>query len=327
MSVPATPVQLGPGPAVLAFDVGGTDTKATLVDASGALIDTVRVPTPLSVDGTGDAVLAQVEVLAARFRSAHPSIDIGAAGLIVPGLVDDEAGIGVFSENIGWRDVPFRRLAAETLGLPVYFTHDVRAAGAAEYTLGSAGRYSNVLVVVIGTGIAGAVFLDGRPYSAHGFAGEIGHSVVDPGGVLCACGGRGCLEAIGSAGAISRLYRAGLGSDDPTDNTLGAREVLERAQAGDVLAKKIWSDATDAIGLVLAQSVALLAPEAIVIGGGLAQAGAALFEPVERRMNSLLTFHRRPVLLPATVGENAGLVGAALGARRILTDVEAPVPR
>lgn len=315
-SAPAGP--LGAGPAVLAFDVGGTDTKATLVDTDGTLLDTVRVPTPYSSDGTGDAVLAQVEALAARFRSAHPAVDIRSAGLIVPGLVDDEQGIGVFSENIGWRDVPFRALAAERLGVPVYFTHDVRAAGAAEYTLGSAGQYSNVLVVVIGTGIAGAVFIDGQPYSAHGYAGEIGHSVVTPGGTECACGGRGCLEAIGSAGAISRLYRAGLPSRDPAVDSIGAREVLERAQSGDLLAQRVWNDATDAIGLALAQSVALLAPEAIVLGGGLAQAGAALFDPVSERMNSFLTFHRRPVLLPATVGENAGLVGAALGARSIL---------
>ncbi|MFU8946114.1 ROK family protein [Mycetocola zhadangensis] len=325
MSAPTTPVQLGAGPAVLAFDVGGTDTKATLVDATGALLDTVRVPTPLSLDGTGDAVLAQIEALANRFRTAHPTVDIQAAGLIVPGLVDDENGIGVFSENIGWENVPFRDLLSERLGVPVFFTHDVRAAGAAEYALGGAGQYSDVLVVVIGTGIAGAVFINGVPYSAHGYAGEIGHSVVDPGGVECACGGRGCLEAIGSAGAISRLYRAASGDGDPADNAIGAREVLERAQAGDFRAQKIWTEATDAIGQVLAQCVALLAPEAIVLGGGLAQAGPALFDPVEKRMNSFLTFHRRPVLLPATVGENAGVVGAALGARRLVPNVASPV--
>ncbi|MCP2030119.1 glucokinase [Okibacterium sp. HSC-33S16] len=317
MSTPVTP--LGPGPAVLAFDVGGTDTKATLVDQSGALLDTVRVPTPLSTDGTGNGVLARIQSLAAEFRTAHPTVEIRAAGLIVPGLVDDELGVGVFSENIGWENVPFRDLASARLGLPVYFTHDVRAAGAAEYALGRAGQYSSVLVVVIGTGIAGAVFIDGRAYSAHGYAGEIGHSVVDPGGVECACGGRGCLEAIGSAGAISRLYRAALDDIESVGTAIGAREVLERAQAGDLLAQKVWTTATDAIGQVLAQSVALLAPEAIVLGGGLAQAGDALFVPVEARMNSFLTFHRRPVLLPATVGENAGLVGAALGARSLIS--------
>lgn len=301
---------LGDGAPVLAFDVGGTDIKAGLFDERGALLDVVRAPTPYSSDGSGDAVLAQLAALADGFAARHPAVAPGAAGLIVPGLVDDESGVGVYAENLGWRDVPFRDAAAAVLGLPVAFTHDVRAAGAAEYRLGAAGNYRNVLVVVIGTGIASAIFLDGRPYSASGFAGEIGHSVVDVGGVPCACGGAGCLEAIASAGAITRLYNRG--APDPV---AGARQVLDRARAGDAVAASVWDAATDALGLALSQAVALLAPEAIVLGGGLAQAGDALFAPVERRMTSFLTFHRRPVLLPATVGENAGLVGAALGAR------------
>jgi glucokinase len=309
---------LGDGAPVLAFDVGGTDTKAGLFDERGSLLEVLRVPTPYSTDGSGDAVLAQLGVLADGFASRHPAVVPRAAGLIVPGLVDDEAGVGVYAENLGWKNVPFRDAAASTLGLPVAFTHDVRAAGTAEYRLGAAGRYSNVLVVVIGTGIAGAIFLDGRPYSASGFAGEIGHAVVDVGGVPCACGGHGCLEAIASAGAITRLYnrRAAVPA-------AGAREVLERAGAGDAAAASVWNTATDALGLALSQAVALLAPEAIVLGGGLAQAGDALFLPVEARMNALLTFHRRPALLPATVGENAGLVGAALGARERLTGASA----
>ena len=311
----ATP-SLGSGAAVLAFDVGGTDTKAGLVDPHGDIREIVRVPTPHSVDGSGDAVLAQLVQLARGFATRHPDVVPQAAGLIVPGLVDDETGVGVYSENLGWRDVPFRTAASAALGLPVAFTHDVRAAGTAEYRLGAAGRYRNVLVVVIGTGIAGAIFLDGEPYSASGYAGEIGHAVVEPGGVRCACGGNGCLEAIGSAGAITRLYNRQ--ADAPV---AGAREVLDRAQAGDPLAASVWQTATDALGLALSQAVALLAPEAIVLGGGLAQAGDALFVPVEERMNSLLTFHRRPVLLPATVGENAGLVGAAIGARERLSEV------
>jgi glucokinase len=307
---------LGDGSPVLAFDVGGTDTKAGLFDERGFLHEVVRVPTPYSTDGSGDAVLAQLGVLADGFAARHPDIVPRAAGLIVPGLVDDDTGVGVYAENLGWRNVPFRDAASTTLGLPVAFTHDVRAAGTAEYRLGAAGRYRNVLVVVIGTGIASAIFLDGKPYSASGFAGEIGHAVVDVGGVSCACGGNGCLEAIASAGAITRLY-----NETAQSPVAGAREVLELARSGDAAAASVWDTATDALGLALSQAVALLAPEAIVLGGGLAQAGDALFAPVEKRMNSLLTFHRRPVLLPATVGENAGLVGAALGARQRLTEV------
>jgi glucokinase len=309
---------LGKGSAVLAFDVGGTDTKAGLFDERGSLREVVRVPTPYSTDGTGNAVLAQLAALTERFAARHPDVVPRAAGLIVPGLVDDDAGIGVYAENLGWRDVPFRDSASSTLGLPVAFTHDVRAAGTAEYRLGAAGRFSNVMVVVIGTGIASAIFVDGKPYSASGYAGEIGHAVVEVGGVPCACGGNGCLEAIASAGAITRLYNR-----DASVPVAGAREVLELARSGDQAAASVWDTATDALGLALSQAVALLAPEAIVLGGGLAQAGDALFGPVEKRMNSLLTFHRRPVLLPATVGENAGLVGAALGARSRIDEVSA----
>ncbi|MET1052348.1 MAG: ROK family protein [Mycetocola sp.] len=301
---------LGEGPAVLAFDVGGTDTKAGLIDEHGVLREVVRVPTPYSTDGSGNAVIAQLTVLAQGFAERFPDVRPQAAGLIVPGLVDDEAGVGRYAENLGWRDVPFRDQTGSALGIPVAFTHDVRAAGTAEYRLGAAGSYQNVLVVVIGTGIASAIFIDGAPYSANGYAGEIGHAVIQPGGNPCACGGNGCLESVGSAGAITRLYNR-----DASAPVSGAREVLDLARAGDARAASVWNDATDALGLALAQSVALLAPEAIVLGGGLAQAGAALFEPVEARMNSLLTFHRRPVLLPASVGENAGLVGAAIGAR------------
>ena len=311
-----SPSMLGDGAPVLAFDVGGTDTKAGLIDRHGRIREVVRAPTPYSTDGSGDAVLAQLVVLAEGFATRHPDIVPEAAGLIVPGLVDDEAGVGRYAENLGWRDVPFRDSASAALGVPVAFTHDVRAAGTAEYRLGDAGEYGNVLIVVIGTGIASAIFIDGEPYSASGYAGEIGHSVVDPGGVLCACGGHGCLESIGSAGAITRLYNG-----RALEPVAGAREVLALAQAGDPLAVSVWDTATDALGLALAQAVALLAPEAIVLGGGLAQAGDALFAPVEKRMNSLLTFHRRPVLLPATVGENAGLVGAAIGARERLQEV------
>lgn len=309
---------LGDGPAVLAFDVGGTDTKAGLFDEHGSLREIVRVPTPYSTDGSGDAVLTQLAVLADQFAARHPDIDPRAAGLIVPGLVDDDAGIGVTAENLGWQNVPFRDAASATLGVPVAFTHDVRAAGTAEYHLGAAGRFRNVMVVVIGTGIASALFIDGKPYSASGYAGEIGHAVVDVGGVPCACGGNGCLEAIASAGAITRLYNR-----DAAAPVAGAREVLDLARSGDTLAASVWNTATDALGLALSQAVALLAPEAIVLGGGLAQAGNALFAPVEERMNSFLTFHRRPMLLPATVGENAGLVGAALGARSLLTGAQA----
>lgn len=286
--------------------------KAALVDEAGRLIELVRVATPLRAADTGDAVVAEAARLAGRFAAAHPQIVPRAAGLVVPGHVDDEAGIGVLAENLGWHNMPFRDRAHDALGVPVAFGHDVRGAGEAEYRLGAAAKYRDVMVVPIGTGIAAAVFIDGRIYSGGGLAGELGHSKVAE-GPRCACGGSGCLEAVASAAAIARRYNAVSGS-----RVAGSREVLERAHGGDANALHVWQSAVDALALGLFQAVALLAPEAIVIGGGMAAAGDALFAPLRARLDELITFHRRPELIPASIGPDAGLIGAALRARDLV---------
>jgi glucokinase len=311
---------LGAGSAVLAFDVGGTDMKAALVDDLGGIRDIVRVPTPIDGERTASAVVTRIGELARAFLADHPDLHPLAAGLLVPGHVDDESGVGVFSENLGWSNYPFRDRAEDTLGVPVSFSHDVRGAGEAEYRLGAAAPYRDVVVMVIGTGIAGAIFIQGELYTGHGMAGEMGHSKVAE-GPQCACGGRGCLEAVASAGAIARRYTRATGQV-----VSGAKEVLNRAALGDLDAMQIWESALNALALDLSHTVSLLAPEAIVIGGGLSQAGAALFEPLERRLDAILTFQRRPKLLCARIGENAGVIGAALRARD-LVDKGAEPPR
>ncbi|KQO94470.1 ROK family transcriptional regulator [Leifsonia sp. Leaf264] len=307
------PAALGGGAAVLAFDVGGSDTKSAIIDATGLVHGLRRTPTPRDGDDPAGALLRHVGEIAASYALDFPGITPVAAGLLVPGLVDDDAGVGVLATNLGWRDVPFRDDAERMLGLPVAFSHDVRGAGEAEFRLGAARGHRDVAVLVVGTGIAGAFFVDGQVQVAGGYAGEIGHSIILPGGPPCPCGGRGHLEAVASAGAIVRRYAERSG-----EQVDGARAVLERARAGDAHAAAVWDEAVDGLALGLAQVVALLAPEAIVVGGGLAQAGDALFAPLAERLDALLTFHRRPLLLPAQIGGDAGLLGAALRARDLV---------
>jgi glucokinase len=306
----APDVELGPGEAVLAFDVGGTDTKSALVDRDGHVLGLRRTPTPRDGDDPAGAIVTALAALAREHLADTPGIRPVAAGVSVPGLVDERNGVGIFASNLGWRDAPIRELVERALRLPVTFGHDVRAAGDAEHRLGAAQGYGDVVVLAIGTGIAGALVLDGRPYAGGGFAGELGHALSDPDGEPCACGARGCLETIASAGAIARRYTAASGVAVP-----GAREVLAAAQAGDADAARVWDDAIEALAEALARLVATVAPEAVVIGGGLAQAGPALFEPLGRRLDALLSFHRRPVLLRARLGDDAGLLGTALAAR------------
>lgn len=301
---------LGPGAAVLAFDVGGTDMKSAIVDAEGRVLGLRRTPTPRDSGDPAGAIVAALAELARLHRSEAPGVQPIAAGVSVPGLVDERAGVGIFASNLGWRDAPIRELADRALGLPVAFGHDVRAAGDAEHRLGAARGLGDVVVLAIGTGIAGSLVLDGRPYSGGGFAGELGHALSDPDGDPCTCGARGCLETIASAGAIARRYAAASGTSVP-----GAREVLAAAQSGDADAVRIWDDAVRALAEAIARLVASIAPEAVVIGGGLAQAGPALFEPLGKRLDGLLSFHRRPALIRARLGDDAGLLGTALAAR------------
>jgi glucokinase len=312
---------LGPGAAVLAFDVGGTDIKAALVDRDGLLLGLNRTPTPTPGPGarSAETVAARLAELAQALRARFPGVSPVAAGVTAPGIVDEAEGIGVFSSNLGWRDAPVRSLAEASLGLPVAFTHDVRAAGAVEFRRGAARPFSDVVVIIIGTGLSATVIIGGRPHLAHGYSGEIGHSCVDPRGELCSCGARGCLETVASAGAIARRYTARGGGQ-----TSGARDVVERAASGDPLAQAVWTEAIDALALGISQVTAIIAPEAVVLGGGLSEAGDVLLLPLRARLADLLSFHRRPRLLLGEIGEDAGLLGAALLARDLADGTNAP---
>jgi len=308
---PGSAAELGAGAPVLAFDVGGTDIKSALFDAEGVMLGLRRTPTPDPGIDLPERLIARLVELGAQLREEHPGVDPVAVGLVVPGIVDEVAGVGVFASNMGWRDAPIRALAEEAFGLPVAFDHDVRTGGWAEHVLGGARPYPNSIVLIIGTGIAGALLLGGVPFTSGGYAGEVGHSPVadEP---LCPCGARGCLEAIASAGAIARRYtaRSGIAVE-------GAKEVIALAAEGDEVAAEVWNEALDALALSLAQLTAVVAPQAIVIGGGLSRAGGALFDELRARLRARLSFHRIPELVPAQLLGNAGILGAALRARSL----------
>jgi glucokinase len=298
---------------VLSFDVGGTDIKAGLVDARGTVLGMRRVPTPLDPARPGEAVLDRLAELKAELADEFPDAPARAAGIIVPGIVDSVAGIGVYSANLGWRNFPFTAEAEKRLGIPVAFDHDVRSAAAVEHSFGGSKEFKDVVVMVVGTGIAAAVFSGGKAVTAGGFAGELGHAQVpdpDPGP---GSAGSTILEAVGSAGAIAKRYYRASGN-----RVNGARGVLLRARDGDETAARIWADAVDALAFTICQCVNIMGTEAVVIGGGLAEAGDELLEPLRVEVDRILDFQRRPQLIRAQLGQNAGLLGAALNARALL---------
>ncbi|MFF0372596.1 ROK family protein [Micromonospora sp. NPDC005087] len=289
---------------VVALDVGGTVMKGAILGPAVHVLVERSWPTGrhLGPDAVVETALAALEELA-----GHPDARATrAAGLVVPGTVDAATGTVVWSENLGWSDVPLRELASTRTGLPVAFGHDVRVAALAESRLGAARDRANVLFLAIGTGIGAALMVDGHLLEADGYAGEIGHIEVED-SEPCVCGGQGCLEAVASAAAIARRY--GQRSGRPVD---GAAEVLAQVNAGDPVAAEVWNEAVEYLAQALAIGASLVAPELVVIGGGLSLAGDALLLPLTRRLHELLTIQRRPQLVPADLGDRAACLGAGL---------------
>ncbi|WP_406726819.1 ROK family protein [Streptomyces sp. GD-15H] len=295
---------------VIALDVGGTGMKAALVGADGALLHRARRAT--GRDRGPDAVVAGILDFAAGLR-AHGTERYGepasAAGLAVPGIVDETEGVAVYAANLGWRDVPLRALLAQRLGgIPVALGHDVRTGGLAEGRVGAGRGADRFLFVPLGTGIAGAIGIDGRVEAgAHGFAGEIGHIVVRPGGAPCPCGQRGCLERFASAAAVSEAWAAACG-----DPGADAADCAKAVESGDVRARTVWQEAVDALADGLVTALTLLDPRILIIGGGLAEAGETLFTPLREAVQRRITFQKLPALVPAALGDTAGCLGAGL---------------
>ncbi|MEV7120714.1 ROK family protein [Kitasatospora griseola] len=302
---------------VIALDVGGTGMKAALVAQDGSVLYEARRPTGRE-HGT-DAVVATILDFAADLaqegRTRFGAAPL-AAGVAVPGTIDEKNGIAVFSANLGWRDLPMRKLLGERLGnIPVALGHDVRSGGLAEGRIGAGRGVDRFLFIALGTGIAGAIGIHGGiEAGAHGYGGEIGHVVVRPGGPQCGCGARGCLETLASASAVSRAWAEATG--DPDADAAACALAVE---SGDPAALVVWQNAVDALadGIVLAQS--LLDPSTVIVGGGLAEAGDTLFTPLRAAVTERLTFQMPPKVVPAMLKDTAASLGAGLLAWDLLS--------
>lgn len=306
---PAGQHAAAPDEVVVALDVGGTSIKAALVGRGDRAVRHTERQVTGAARGPA-AVIATIRDLAGRLADTARADGLTpiAVGIAVPGVVDETAGVAVWSANLGLRDVPLRDLVAARTGLPTALGHDVRAGGVAEARVGAGQGSRHVLFVAIGTGIAAAAVVDGASFAgAHGAAGELGHVVVRPGGARCGCRQSGCLEAIASAAAVARRYAEQSGRTPD-----GAAEVARLAAAGDPVAAQVWRETVDALadGLLIGQ--AMFDPAVVVLGGGLAEAGDQLLGPLDETLRQRVTFHRLPRLVPAALGDEAGCVGAAL---------------
>lgn len=308
------------GPGLLGIDVGGTSVKARLVAGDGSELGRWRRPTPRGdADGRRTVeVIGEIAALAGQSAAAMPHVGvIAGAGVVVPGLVDAEAGLCVEAVNLGWQDLPLRDLLTASLGMPMAFGHDVRAGALAEARTGAAAGEAGVCAFVpVGTGVAAAYTLHGRLLGLGDTAGEVGQIVLRHG---AEAGLR--VEEVASASAIAR--RAGAAD---------ARAAVAAVRAGKVVARAAWSAAVAALADALAWTSAVLGARIVVLGGGLSLAGDILFDPLRAGLAERMGELAPPDLRAAVHGDSAAIVGAVMLAGDLLgvdpyaTARQAPAP-
>ncbi len=310
-------------PPVGAIDLGGTNIRAAVVDAQGGLSGFVTRPTHASggPDSVIDRIIAALhEALA---RAAAGLEDLAAVGIGAPGPLDWQAGVIHEAPNLpGWHEVPLVARVADAVGLPTFLENDANAAALAERQYGVGRGAMNMLYITVSTGVGGGLILDGKLWhGAYGSAGEFGHMTVDFEGPLCDCGNRGCIEAIASgpdmAAWVSEQIAAGRASSLSGQVDLSGRDVVEAAQQGDDVAVAALNRAGRAVGFGVINVAHLVNLDMVVIGGGIANAGDLLFDPLRATVESHLLESTAPHLRlePWSLGEDVGLLGAAAGAR------------
>ena len=304
---------------VLGIDIGGTKLAAGVVDADGRMLERGEVPT-LAYEGL-EPVLERIvglgrELLAWAAAQKEPvrRIGIGCAGPL-----DLKAGKVFDPPNLpGWSEVSLVRHIESALGLPAFLENDANAAALGEFRYGAGRGVRSLVYFTVSTGIGGGIILDGKVW--HGLkdaAGEAGHMTVCPDGPVCGCGNRGCLEAMASGPSIARRAREAVAAGRPTRlrevPVVTSADVVHLAQEGDAVAREVWEAAVKYLGIGVASVITVLAPERIVLGGGVTRAGDFLFEPlrVEVRRRVKLMPVESVLVLPAALGPDVGILGAA----------------
>ncbi len=303
----------------IGIDVGGTKIAAGRVDDQGKILARARRSTPAQ---SPDAIASAIAELIAELSTPQDA----AVGVACAGYIDRAGTTVLFSPNLAWRDEPLQERICEGTDLPVVIENDANAAAYGEFVHGAGRDLQDMVMVTVGTGVGGGIVIGGKLFrGAYGIGGELGHMLLVPGGRLCGCGNRGCVEAYGSGTALTRdareLVRSGAQfgrrlrdlCEGDADKLTGAM-VTDAALEGDVASIDLLAQIGNWLGEATASMASLLDPEGFVIGGGVAEAGDLLIEPMrEAYARSLTGRGYRPVasFAPAELGNDAGVIGAA----------------
>lgn len=320
---------------VVGVDLGGTKVLAGVVEVNGRILATAKRATKPEV-----GVEAVVERIAKTTREAVKAAGLELADVAgvcsgAPGILNPTTGMVRYAPNmVGWEDIPFAKLLSEALGgVPAFIENDVNLGTLGEYVLGAGKGYRDIVGIFVGTGIGGGLILDGELWQgSHKTAAEIGHMIVMADGPVCACGSRGCAEALASRTAIERDIRAGIkaGRESVVIELLKKDErarltsgILAEAFAQrDPLVAEVIGRAQFYLGVLISSVINFIDPELVVLGGGVVEALGEEFLAAIRRVAYQYPINKRDArtipIVAATLGDNAALLGAAVYARQRL---------
>lgn len=301
----------------LGIDIGGTNVKIGVANDAGEVLDRMT----LSTEGAEDPgrfvshLHGQARGLLQRNGLAPESLEF--IGVGVPGTVEQATGFVRFCPNIPWVDIPLGELMGQAFGRRVHIEQDVRLAALAEMLFGAGRGYTDILCVVVGTGIGAGIIKEGALLrGALNTAGEMGHMIIEKNGRRCACGQEGCLERYASGAGIAQRASEVLGEGDLGGRTPTAKTVFSLAQEGNQAALKVVDESVEYLALGIANAVNLLAPQAVIVGGGVAQSGGLFFEPLRKYVYRYGFYswakQKKLRIHEAGLGSDAAMIGAAV---------------
>ena len=308
----------------IGVDIGGTNVKIALVDEKGVIAYSNSVPTRAEM-GYEYTIQNIISTIKDSLKESNNDIsNIGGIGFGLPGQIDSVNGIVRLLPNIpGWVEVPLAKIVKDEFKVPVKLDNDVRVATLGELNFGAGKGCQNLVCLTVGTGVGSGIVLNGQLVrGASMTAGEIGHVIVEKdNGEICGCGSRGCLEAYASGPSVVKMAKDYIAGGKSTKfkeiaagNEITPFMVYEAAKQGDAVAKQIFNIVGEYLGVALVSVVNLLNPEKIIVGGGVGQAGDLILDPIREAIKKrcIPTSAAAVEVVPAQLGESAGVVGASL---------------
>lgn len=316
---------------VAGIDIGGTKIAVALETLNDEKIADRRLPTQVELGAYAiiETVLQAIAEMLVENQAELVSIGIGC-----PSPIDIEKGLVMSPSNLrDWDNFPIVKLFSDRFNVPVVLDNDANTAALGEYDYGAGKGYKNIIYVTVSTGIGGGIILDGEVlHGVSAGAGELGHTIVQPNGFRCNCGSIGCLETICAGVHIARRARERLATGEPSLmnelaanlEEVSAKTVVEAVGKNDQTAVEIWNETCEFLAIGIANSITLLAPEAVIIGGGVAEAtGDLLLEPLRQLLPKYISMIPKDKIniLPAQLGNESGVCGALVLAKKAYSNL------